>query len=83
MKYKLLSISFLALLFSISCNNSQSNKNETMNTKDSLAVNTTSNIKLDSVNMMVNGKNYIGSVAYDENVKEKRPAIFLIPERWG
>jgi dienelactone hydrolase len=83
MKYKLLSISFLALLFSISCNNSQSNKNETMNTKDSLAVNTTSNIKLDSVNMMVNGKNYIGWVAYDENVKEKRPAILVIPEWWG
>jgi dienelactone hydrolase len=83
MNYKLLSISLLALLFSISCNNSQSDKNETMNTKDSLAVNTTSNIKLDSVNMMVNGKNYIGWVAYDENVKEKRPAILVIPEWWG
>ena len=82
MNCRLMTISLILLLFSISCNNSQSNKTETMNTKDS----TNSEdflIKEDSVNMTIDGKNYSGMVAYNQNQKEKRPAVIVIPEWWG
>lgn len=68
--------------FGISCNNSQNNKSETMNTKDSTA-STAFNLKEDSVNFTVDGKNYVGFVVYDENIKEKRPGILVVPEWWG
>ena len=35
------------------------------------------------MNFTVNGKNYIGFVAYNENIKEKRPGILVVPEWWG
>jgi dienelactone hydrolase len=65
----------------VSCNNSQNNKSETMNTKDSTSA--ASNIKEDSVNMNVNGENYVGYVAYNDNDKGKRPGIIVVPEWWG
>lgn len=71
------------VMFSFSCNNSQNNKTATMNTKDSSGVNSTPNIKTDSVNFTVSGKNYVGFAAYDENVSGKRPAILVVPEWWG
>ena len=70
-------------IFGISCNNAQNNKTTTMNTKDSSDVNSTTKIKTDSVNFTVGGKNYIGFVAYDENISGKRPAILVVPEWWG
>jgi len=82
MNYKLPVISLAILFFIISCNNSK-NKNETINTKDSAMTNTASAIKEDTVSMTVNGKNYVGFVAYNENEKEKRPGILVIPEWWG
>lgn len=71
------------VMFSFSCNNSQNNKTATMKTKDSSGVNSTPNIKTDSVNFTVSGKNYVGFAAYDENVSGKRPAILVVPEWWG
>ena len=53
-----------------------------MNTKDSTASNSV-NLKENSVNFMVDGKNYVGFVVYDENVKGKRPGILVVPEWWG
>jgi dienelactone hydrolase len=53
-----------------------------MDAKDSTAV-SGSDIKEDSVNFMVSGKNYTGFVAYDQNVKGKRPGILVVPEWWG
>ena len=82
MNYKLLVINLAILFFIISCNNSK-NKNETINIKDSAMTNTTSAIKEDTVSMIVNGKNYVGFVAYNENEKGKRPGILVIPEWWG
>ena len=84
MKNKLIAVSLvIASAFGASCNNSQNNKNENMNTKDSAAENTSVSIKTDSVNFTVSGKNYVGMVAYDENVKGKRPGIIVVPEWWG
>ena len=82
MNIKLIAISFMIAVFGISCNNSQTNKSETMDTKDSTA-NAVTDIKEDSVNFTVNGKNYIGFVAYDQNIKEKRPGIIVAPEWCG
>ncbi len=84
MKNKLIAIALIiASAFGVSCNNSQSTKTGTMNTKDSATINNSVNIKTDSVNFSVSGKNYIGFVAYDENVKGKRPGILVVPEWWG
>ena len=68
--------------FGASCNNSNSKKSETMNTKDSTE-NKASNIKEDSVSFTVGGKNYLGFAYYDANIKGKRPGILVIPEWWG
>ena len=72
----------LILLFSASCNNSENNENAARNTTDSATANTAI-IKEDSVNMSINGKNYTGFVAYNENLKGSRPAIIVVPEWWG
>ncbi len=81
MKNKLIVFSLVAAsVFVASCHNSKGNKNIIMNTKDSTA---SSNLKEDSVNFSVNGKNYVGYVAYDENLKGKRPGILVVPEWWG
>ena len=66
----------------VSCNNSSNNNKETLNIKDSTA-NTTINLKEDSVSFTANGKNYVGFVVYDENIKGKRPGILVAPEWWG
>ena len=73
----------IASVFGMSCNNSQNNQKETMNTNDSTTANTSVNIKEDSVNFTVDGKNYVGFVAYNENVSGKRPGILVVPEWWG
>jgi len=83
MNFKLTAIiSALLFFFSVSCNNSQENKNVAMNTDDS-ATTTASSIKEDSVSMTINGKNYTGFVAYNDNEKGSRPAIIVVPEWWG
>ena len=40
-------------------------------------------IKEATVNYTANGVTYKGYVAYDNNVKGKRPAILVVPEWWG
>lgn len=81
---KLLTIAATTLLYGLSCNNSQNNKNKTMsNIKDTVIIPTTSGLKEDSVTMNVNGKNYAGFVVYNESVKGKRPGILVVPEWWG
>ena len=40
-------------------------------------------IKEETVSYMANGVTYKGFIAYDENVKGKRPAILVVPEWWG
>lgn len=82
MKNKIIAFSLIIIsAIAFSCNNSQNNKSETMNTKDSTSA--ASNIKEDSVNMKVNGENYVGYVAYNDNDKGKRPGIIVVPEWWG
>lgn len=41
------------------------------------------NIKEETVAYTVNGVTYKGFIAYDENIKGKRPAILVVPEWWG
>jgi dienelactone hydrolase len=41
------------------------------------------NIKEENVTYTVNGVTYKGFVAYDDNIKGKRPAVLVIPEWWG
>ncbi|MDQ2718299.1 MAG: dienelactone hydrolase family protein [Bacteroidota bacterium] len=83
MNIKLTAFSLITAFVSfLSCTNSQNNNKQTMNTKDS-TVSASGSIKEDSVNFSVNGKNYICTVAYDENTKGKRPGILVIPEWWG
>jgi len=40
-------------------------------------------IKEETVSYMANGMTYKGFIAYDENVKGKRPAVLVVPEWWG
>ncbi len=82
MNFKSMVSCTLILLFSASCNNSENNENAARNTTDSATANTAI-IKEDSVNMSINGKNYTGFVAYNENLKGSRPAIIVVPEWWG
>ncbi|MEO6838560.1 MAG: dienelactone hydrolase family protein [Ginsengibacter sp.] len=51
--------------------------------KDSTIKSSDPNIKEDSANFTVNGKNFVGLVYYDQNIKGKRPGILVIPEWWG
>lgn len=84
MNLKLFGISLIAIIgFNTSCNNSQNNKSNTMDTKDSTVNSNSANIQEDSANFTVNGKNYVGLVYYDQNIKGKRPGILVIPEWWG
>lgn len=41
------------------------------------------NIKEETVSYTVNGVTYKGFIAYDDNIKGKRPAILVVPEWWG
>jgi len=83
MNIKLITFSLIfTTAFGVSCNNSQNKKSEEMTTKDSTG-NKSSNIKEDSINFTVGGKNYFGFVYYDSNISGKRPGILVIPEWWG
>jgi dienelactone hydrolase len=42
-----------------------------------------SNIKEETVSYTVNGMTFKSFVAYDDNIKGKRPAILVVPEWWG
>ena len=44
---------------------------------------TSPNIKEETVSYSANGVTYKGFIAYDENIKGKRPAILVVPEWWG
>lgn len=52
-----------------------------MSNNDSTASN--KNIKEEAANFTVDGKNYLGFFYYDENIKDKRPGIIVVPEWWG
>ena len=43
----------------------------------------TSSIKEEVVSYTANGVNLKGFVAYDQNIKGKRPAVLVVPEWWG
>lgn len=45
--------------------------------------NLTPNIKEETVSYTVNGVVYKGFIAYDSNIKGKRPAVLVVPEWWG
>ena len=45
--------------------------------------NPVSNIKEETVTYTVNGVEYKGFIAYDDNIKGKRPAVLVVPEWWG
>ena len=83
MKLTLFAMSLISTLaFNTSCNNSQNDKTKT-DAKDSTGVTAPANIKTDSISWKLDGQNYNGFVAYDENVDAKRPAILVVPEWWG
>jgi dienelactone hydrolase len=42
-----------------------------------------SKIKEETISYSVNGETYKGFIAYDDNIKGKRPAILIVPEWWG
>ena len=80
MNLKLFAIGLLAgTIAFISCNDQQTvSKADTA--KDSTAVVA---LKEDSVSYTLDGKEYKGYVVYDENNKDKRPAILVVHEWWG
>ena len=41
------------------------------------------NLKTEEINYLVDGKNYKDFIAFDAEIKGKRPAILVIPEWWG
>jgi dienelactone hydrolase len=41
------------------------------------------NIKEETVTYTANGETFKGFIAYDDNIKGKRPAILVVPEWWG
>ena len=83
MKLTLFAMSLISTLaFNTSCNNSQNDKTKT-DAKDATGVTAPANIKTDSISWKLDGQNYNGFVAYDENVDAKRPAILVVPEWWG
>ena len=41
------------------------------------------NIKSENVTYSIEGQTFKSMVAYDDNIKGKRPAILVIPEWWG
>jgi dienelactone hydrolase len=71
---------FLAIAFFISCNNSATSGTDN-NTKDS----TTTAVQLKEDNITYSGDNITmnGYVVYDENNKDKRPAVLVVHEWWG
>jgi dienelactone hydrolase len=52
------------------------------NSEDSIAQD---NFKLkeDTISLSIDNKNYVGYVAYDGNIQNKRPGIIVVPEWWG
>lgn len=40
-------------------------------------------VKLEKIEYQHNGKTYIGSIAYDVNLKGKRPGVLVVHEWWG
>ncbi len=83
MNVKSVLLSFLITSFiATSCNQGSSSKS-TVDTKDSAQAVVAVNIKEDSVSYNLNGKTYIGFVAYDANKEGKRPGILVVHEWWG
>ncbi len=69
-----------AFIFS-SCNNSNvMNRESASSTTDSSSA---PKIHEENSSFTIDGKTYLCSIAYDENVKGKRPGILVIPEWWG
>jgi len=52
------------------------------NFKDSTAQNN-SKLKEDTISLVIDNKNYLGYVVYDENIHDKRPGVIVVPEWWG
>lgn len=69
-----------AFIFS-SCNNSNvMNRESASSTSDSFSA---PKIHEENSSFTIDGKTYLCSIAYDENLKGKRPGILVIPEWWG
>ncbi len=84
MPLKTIAVILIAWLLAASCNNANHSKTQTMNTIDSVhAQNDSAQIKEKQVSFTVNGQNYLGYVAYDDKIQEKRPGILVVPEWWG
>jgi dienelactone hydrolase len=66
----------------VSCNNSSGN-HASKNTADSTKNTSSENIKEDSINYQIDGKNYHGFIYYNEDQKGKRPGIVVVHEWWG
>ena len=79
MKFSLFLILVAISIFQPGCNGSNStDKKSTMDSTSS-----TMNIKEDSVTISSDGHNYKGFVAYDDNIKGKRPGVLIVHEWWG
>lgn len=75
-------IFFIATIFIFSrCNNSSvMNQDSTSSAGGQVA---SPKIHEESSTFALDGKTYLCTIAYDENVKGKRPGILVIPEWWG
>lgn len=79
MHFKTMTMAILCMsLAAASCNsNQESEQKVSTSNKDS------SNIIEEKTTYESNGKTYDAYVTYDENIKEKRPGILVVPEWWG
>lgn len=71
----------LTICFFASCSDNEGSNNNTA-ISDSTATSVPA-IREDSVKYMLNGKEYIGYVAYDSNKAGRRPGILVVHEWWG
>ena len=69
-----------AFIFS-SCNNSSVMNKESSSPSTENSV--SPKIHEEKSSFTIDGKTYLCTIAYDENVKGKRPGILVIPEWWG
>lgn len=81
-KFPLFLFVVIASVFS-SCNNSNSMKQDSSSTSTSKDSSTAPKIHEENSSFTIDGKTYLCTIAYDENVKGKRPGILVIPEWWG
>ena len=80
MNIRLILTGLLFVSIASSCNDQESNTNETKKNDSASAVVA---IKEDSISYNLDGRNFKGYVVYDSANKNKRPAVLVVHEWWG